>query len=67
MNQRNYELFEAELETVARTPQEREEAEKKANMLAMLEKIRIKPDINCRRWNSCLTCSVNRVSRGESW
>lgn len=45
MNQRNYELFEAELETVARTSQEREEAEKKANLLAMLEKIRIKPDM----------------------
>ena len=46
MNQTNLELFEAELDLAAMTPQEREEAEKKASLLAMLEKIRIKPDMN---------------------
>ena len=46
MNQTNLELFEAELDLAAMTPQEREEAEKKASLLAMLEKIRIKPDMD---------------------
>lgn len=46
MNQTNFQLFEAELDMAAMTPQEREEAQRKARQLEMLQKIRIRADMN---------------------
>lgn len=46
MDKTSIQLVEAEVEMVAMTPQQREEARRKATQLAMLQKLRITPDMD---------------------
>ena len=46
MNEEHFELVEAELDMASMTPHEREEAQRKSERLAMLQRMRITPDMN---------------------
>ena len=46
MNEERFELVEAELDMASMTPHEREEAQRKSERLAMLQRMRITPDMN---------------------